>query len=104
MFIVIEKIRPPLSPRAIIYTAVFARIRRLELPERTGERFWCGFFIFGGRFGRGWFWLGVSRLCGCMAGWPLEGGVAGGTEPLGEEEEGWRFGEEKSRLEHWWSG
>lgn len=85
MFIVIEEIVSPLSPCAVIYTAVFARDRRFELAEGMGKGFWGG-FVIGGRFGGGCCWLRGLRKRGCPAVGPLEIRLAGGTEPLGEEE------------------
>ena len=98
MFIVIEEISPPFSPRPVVYAFVLARLRGIGLAEGTGEGFRGGFFI-GGRFwGRG-NWLGGRGKCGCAAVWPLETRLAGGAEPLGWEE-GVRPCEEEPWLKH----
>lgn len=75
MFIIIEEISPPFSPRAVVYTAVLARLRGFGLAKGTREGFWGGFFM-GGRFGGG------AGNCGCLAVWPLVTRLAGGAEPL----------------------
>lgn len=83
MFVVVEEIGPPFSPCAVVYAAIFARLGWFGLAEGAGERFRGGFFI-GGRFGGGGGgWLGGRWECVCVALWPLEKRLAGGTEPLG---------------------
>lgn len=71
MFIVVEEIGSPFAPCAVIYTVVLAGFGGFELAEGMGEGL-GGVFFISGRLGRRLLWLDGSRLCGCMAEWPLE--------------------------------